>query len=178
MMLRNSLMALSLGASVAACSGTTVQHYAGQTPALSLEEFFQGDLEAHGVVKDWRGRVIRKFSADILAYWDQGVGTLEEDFLFDDGEVDRRVWRFRPTGGDSYDGTAGDVVGTGKVTVAGNSAFLDYVLRIPYRDGTIDVRIDDRMYLVTPSTLLNESSLRKFGFKVGELLLVIQRRNV
>ena len=69
------------------------------------------------------------------------------------------------------------MVGDGEVTVAGNSAFLDYVLRIPYGDGSINVRIDDRMYLITPTVLLNESTLRKFGIKVGELLLVIQKQN-
>ena len=53
--------------------------------------------------------------------------------------------------------------------------FLDYVLRVPYKDGTIDVRIDDRMYLVTPDTLINESVMRKFGFRVGEILLSIER---
>jgi len=69
------------------------------------------------------------------------------------------------------------VVGEGEVRIAGNSAFLDYVLRIPFGENSLDVRVDDRMYLVTPEVLLNESSLRKFGFKVGELLLVIQKEN-
>ncbi len=153
-----------------------VQEYAQQTPALSLESILDGELVAHGVVKDWRGRVIRKFSADLLGSWDAGIGTLEEDFRFEDGASERRVWTFRPDGAGSYRGTAADVVGVGTVRLAGNTAFLDYVLRIPYRDGSLDVRIDDRLYLVTPDVLLNESSLRKFGFKVGELLLVIQRR--
>ena len=158
-----------------ACSAIRVEDYSGQSPALQMEEFFQGDLVAYGVVKDFRGRVIRKFSADILAYWQDGVGTLEEDFEFDDGELDRRVWKLQTNSTNNYTGTAGDVVGEGEVRVAGNSAFLDYVLRIPYGDGTLDVRIDDRMYLITPSVLLNESALKKFGIKVGELLLVIQK---
>jgi hypothetical protein len=160
-----------------ACSSVTVQDYENQTPTLQMEQFFAGNLVAHGVVKDWRGRVIRKFEADIVASWEQGVGTLEEDFLFDDGEVQRRVWRLQPGKTGNYTGTAGDVVGSGEVSVAGNSAFLDYILRIPYRDGSLDVHVDDRMYLVAPDVLLNESSLRKFGIKVGELLLVIQRRD-
>ena len=58
---------------------------------------------------------------------------------------------------------------------AGNSVFLDYVLRIPYNDGTLDVRIDDRMYLVDPNTLINESRMSKLGFDVGEILLVIRK---
>ncbi|MCY4265013.1 MAG: DUF3833 domain-containing protein [Gammaproteobacteria bacterium] len=161
--------------SLGSCSGISVEDYSALQPNLVMEEFFDGDLVAYGVVKDWRGRVIRRFSADIIAYWDNGTGTLEEDFLFDDGEQQRRVWKLQTNNSQSYTGTAGDVVGSGEVRIAGNSAFLDYILRIPYGDDTIDVRIDDRMYLVTPEVIINESSLRKFGFKVGELVLVIQQ---
>jgi hypothetical protein len=134
-------------------------------------------LTAHGVVKDGGGKVIRYFNADIKAYWRDGVGTLEEDFVFDDGEKSRRVWTLRPNGTGRYVGTAGDVVGEGQVRVAGNSMFLDYVLRITYGDGTLDLHIDDRMYLVTPDVLINESRMIKFGFAVGEILLVIERRS-
>jgi len=155
------------------CTSVKVTDYAGDTPELDMTEFFSGDLMAYGVVKNWRGQVIRKFEADIVAYWENGVGTLEEDFIFDDGEPDRRVWTLEPVADDRYLGTAGDVVGSGEVHISGNAAFLDYVLRVPFGDDSIDVRVDDRMYLVSPGILLNESKLSKFGFKVGELLLVI-----
>lgn len=161
---------------LAGCSPVTVQEYSDNRPLLVPEEFFQGQLTAHGVIKDRGGKVIRYFNADIKAYWENGVGTLEEDFMFDDGEPERRVWTLTPQGEDRYIGTAGDVVGDGEITVAGNSMFLDYVLRIPYNDGTLDLRIDDRMYLVNSNTLINESTMTKFGFRVGEILLVIEKR--
>tara|TARA_R110001592_G_scaffold337300_1_gene623670 strand:- start:288048 stop:288491 length:444 start_codon:yes stop_codon:yes gene_type:complete len=144
-------------------------------PSLQPETFFNGQLSAHGVVKNRSGKVIRYFNADIKAYWKDGIGTLEEDFVFNDGEKDRRVWTLTPAGDGSYIGTAGDVVGAGDVEFAGNSMFLDYVLRIPYNDGSLDIRIDDRMYLVDPNTLINESRMTKFGFDVGEILLVIRK---
>lgn len=158
------------------CASVTVDEYADNEPRLVAEEFFDGRLTAHGVVKDRGGKVIRSFNADIKAYWKDGIGTLEEDFVFDDGEIDRRVWTLTPDGPNRYIGTAGDVVGEGEVTIAGNSMFLDYVLRIPFGDGTLDLRIDDRMYLVNPNILINESRMLKFGFQVGEILLVIERR--
>ncbi len=167
---------LALMTSVAGCSPVTVQDYADNRPLLVPEEFFQGKLTAHGVIKDRGGKVIRYFNADIKAYWENGIGTLEEDFIFDDGEPERRVWTLTPQGKGRYTGTAGDVVGEGRITVAGNSMFLDYVLRIPYNDGTLDLRIDDRMYLVNPTMLVNESTMKKFGFRVGEILLVIEKR--
>ena len=63
----------------------------------------------------------------------------------------------------------------GRTGSPGNSMFLDYTLRIPWNDGTLDLRIDDRMYLVHPDVLINESKMKKFGFGVGEILLVIRR---
>ncbi len=158
-----------------ACGSVSVTDYEGGTPELILEEFFSGQLTAHGVVKDRSGRVIRHFRADIQASWENGVGTLVEDFEFDDGELQQRTWTLTAAGDRRYTGTAGDVIGQGALQVAGNSVFLDYVLRIPYRGGTVDVRVDDRMYLVSDDVLINESTLRKFGWRVGELLLVIRR---
>lgn len=158
-----------------ACSSVTVQEYAERTPVFDVETFFDGALTAHGVVKDRGGKVIRSFSASIDASWQDGVGTLDEDFIFDDGEQQKRIWTLRRQPDGTYIGTAGDVTGEGILTQAGNSVFLDYVLQVPYRGSTIDVRVDDRMYLLTPNLLINESKLRKFGVRVGELLLVIQK---
>ena len=159
------------------CGSAQIEDHANQKPSLHVEKFFEGKLVAHGVVKDFRGRVVRHFNADILASWKDGVGTLVEDFIFDDGELQRRIWTLTPDGFGSYIGTAGDVIGQGVIRSAGNAMFLKYVLRIPFRSDTLDITVDDRMYLVNPSTLINESRLEKFGFEVGEILLVISKNS-
>jgi hypothetical protein len=159
-----------------ACSSIEVDDYRDFKPTLQPETFFDGYLTAHGVIKDRGGRVIRTFNADIDASWDNRVGTLVEDFIFDDGETQQRIWTLRPNGEGGYTGTAGDVIGTGELSLAGNSLFLDYVLRIPYGGSTVDVRVDDRMYLVSPTVLINESIMKKFGVRVGSIDLVILRR--
>ncbi len=169
------LLAVFVG--LTSCSSVTVHHYADNEPRFVAEEFFNGDLSAHGIVKDRSGQVIRYFSATINAYWADGVGTLDEEFVFDDGERQTRVWKLTPNGDGSYIATAGDVIGEGTMQVAGNSLFLDYVLRIPYGDDTIDLKIDDRMYLVTERVLLNESIMTKWGFEVGEITLVIEKHS-
>lgn len=157
------------------CMGVTVEEYAGAGPRLDPEAFFNGQLRAQGVVKNRRGVVIRYFHADINAYWRDGIGTLEEDFVFDDGSEERRVWTLEPGEVGVYRATASDVLGAGEAKISGNAMFLDYVLSVPYKDGTIAVSVDDRMYLVSPDTLINESVMRKFGIRVGEILLSIQR---
>ena len=68
------------------CSTPSIVDYQDGTPAFEPENFFDGKLTAHGVVKDYSGKAIRHFNADIIACWDDGVGTLDESFVFDDGE--------------------------------------------------------------------------------------------
>jgi hypothetical protein len=172
--LKYGLAVLFLGA-LTSCSSVPIETYADNKPRLVAEEFFDGKLSAHGIVKDRGGEVIRYFSATIDAYWVDGVGTLDERFTFDDGEQQTRVWKLVPVGDGKYTASAGDVIGEAEMQVVGNSLFLDYVLRIPYGDGTIDLRIDDRMYLVSERVLLNESIMTKWGFKVGQITLVIEK---
>lgn len=175
-MMRALLLTFVIGM-LLGCSPIQVTQYKDARPLFDAEQFFTGQLSAHGIVKDRSGKVIRRFNADLEAQWTDGVGTLAEEFVFDDGETQRRVWTLRKTGDGRYTGTAGDVVGEARLQQSGNALFLDYVLRLPYRGGEMDVRVDDRMYLVTPDILINESDLSKFGFDVGSLTLVIMRRS-
>ncbi len=154
------------------CSTTSIDDYATNEPTLTLQTFFNGPLTAHGVLKDRSGKVTRHFNARIDASWKDGVGRLEEKFVFDDGEVQFRNWTLTPTA-DGYAATAGDVIGVGKAQVKGNAMRLNYVLEIQYKGSPLQLHVDDWMWKVDNKTLLNESILRKWGFKVGSIQLVI-----
>ena len=77
---------------------------------------------------------------------------------------------------EGYHATAGDVVEPGTMRWRGNAIHMNYVLEVPYGDGTLDVRMDDWMYLITPDTLINETTMSKWGIEVGEVVLVIQKK--
>ena len=172
------LVFIGILALLSGCSGPALTDYADRGPKLVPEKFFSGELSARGVVKDMSGVVIRTFDADISASWDAaGTGTLDEVFRFDDGEVQTRVWTLTPSDdGSSYHAEAGDVAEPGTMRWSGNSIHMNYVLTIAYGDGTLDVRMDDWMYLVTPDTLINQTTMSKWGVDVGELVLVIQKK--
>ncbi|MCL7942744.1 DUF3833 domain-containing protein [Marinobacter sp. ATCH36] len=158
------------------CAGPALEDYQDREPVLTPQEFFTGELSARGVVKNFSGEVIRTFDADISASWDgNGVGTLDEVFRFDDGEVQTRVWTLTPDNG-ALHADAGDVVEPGTMRWQGNAINMNYVLRVPYDDGTIDVRMDDWMYLITPDTLINQTTMSKWGIEVGEIVLVISKK--
>lgn len=161
---------------LAGCASPSLEDYRDRQPALVPDRFFTGELSARGVVKDFSGEVIRTFDADISASWtDEGVGTLDEVFRFDDGEVQTRTWTLTPVA-EGYRAEAGDVMEPGLMQWQGNAIHMNYVLRVPYGDGTLDVRMDDWMYLVTPDTLINETTMSKWGVDVGEIVLVIQKK--
>jgi hypothetical protein len=155
------------------CGTASIEDYRDRSPAFMPEDFFNGALSAHGVVKDFSGTAIRHFNADIIACWSEGVGTLNELFIFDDGERQTRIWTLTPAGDQTYIVTAGDVIGAGSARWGGNAMFLDYTLRIALEDRSIDVHIDDRMYRISENVVVNESKMRKWGFGVGEILLTL-----
>lgn len=170
------LWVLSSALLLSGCASPSLEDYADRTPELVPEEFFTGELSARGVVKNFSGEVIRTFDADISASWDdEGVGTLDEVFRFNDGEVQTRVWTLTPSE-DGYHADAGDVVEPGTMRWSGNAIHMNYVLRVAYGDGTLDVRMDDWMYLITPDTLINQTTMSKWGIDVGEVVLVIQKK--
>ena len=86
------------------CGTSSVDDYQARSPAFSPNDFFYGALTAHGVVKDFSGTVIRHFQANITGCWENGIGTLDEDFTFDDGEQQTRVWTLTPDGDQTYSG--------------------------------------------------------------------------
>ena len=164
---------------VSGCSRFDIKDYHNNQPKLNPVTFFNGSLSAHGVVKNRGGKVIRYFNADIKAHWQNNIGTLEEKFIFDDGEIQYRTWKLQPTSSTetqlNYTATAGDVIGTAQGKVAGNAFNLNYVLAVKYNKSTFNLSVDDWMWLVDDKTLLNESELTKFGFKVGSIQLVINK---
>lgn len=162
---------------LASCSSIDVSQYVNNQPKLSLETFFNGKLIVHGMLKDRSGKVTRTFVANINAGWKNGKGTLDEDFVFNDGEKQKRIWTLTKQAENRYLGTAGDVIGGAEIKTSGNAVFLSYTLQIDYKGKPMEIVVDDRMYLISPGVLLNESTLYKWGFNVGSLTLVIRQVN-
>jgi len=173
-MVKILLVLLSLGF-ISACASVSVVDYEKNQPAMDVREFFDGNLSAHGIVKNRSGKVIRYFNATIIASWDDGIGKLDETFYFDDGEQQRRIWTLRPDDSGNFKGSANDVIGISKLNISGNSLFMQYILRVAYDDDTLDLLIDDRMYRISDKVVINESTMSKWGFEVGQIILVIEK---
>jgi len=159
-----------------ACS-TPLDQYKSQTPTLALETFFNGQLRAYGMVQDYSNKVTRRFSVDMVGTWQDNKGILEEDFLYADGEQQRRVWHLTKLADGQYSGRAEDVVGTARGRVEGFAFNWGYTLQVPIDGEIMEFQLDDWMYLVEENHLLNRATMKKFGIPVAELTLYIERLN-
>lgn len=149
--------------------------YADNEPTLVLEDYFAGRTRAWGIFEDRFGNLRRQFTVDIDGVWDGSVLTLDERFLYDDGERDRRVWRLVKTGERTYEGTAADVVGAAHGETGGNAFNFRYRLDMKVGDGTWRVDFDDWMYLQPDGVLLNRAKVSKFGFELGVVTIAFSK---
>jgi len=169
--------AVALGAlGTAGCASIEPAQYAAEKPVLELQRYFTGTVDGWGMVQDRSGKVLRRFTVEIRCTWNGDTGTLDEDFVWSDGEKQKRIWTIRRLGPGRYAGTAADVVGEATGIAAGNALNWRYVLALPYGGRTINLDLDDWMYLVDENTLLNRATMSFWGFRVGEITISFTRR--
>ena len=153
----------------------SIDDFTKSTPKFIPQEYFNGKLLAYGIVKDFNGKIIRSFKGELVGSWDtNGIGTLDESFIYSDGEKLKRVWTLTPTKfPNSFVGTAGDIIGEAPMKVNGNTLMIDYTMRVPYGDSTLDIDVKDWLHLQEDGVILNHSKMKKFGIEVGELVITI-----
>ncbi len=156
------------------CSSMKIEDFNNTKPELIPQEYFNGKLRAYGIVKDRSGKITRTFKGEMIGSWDKnGIGTLDEYFVYNDGEEMKRVWTLKPTGDKKFIATANDIIGESPMIANGNTVMLDYVMRTPYKNSTIDLSVQDWLHLQDDGVIINHSKMKKFGFVVGELVITI-----
>lgn len=164
--------ALALGG----CGTQTIDQYRQEQPALDLQQYFNGVLDAYGVFTDRSGAVVKRFTVVMRCRWQGDEGVLDEDFSYSDGTKQKRIWRLKKLADGRYTGTADDVVGTAQGQARGNAFYWTYTLRLPVDGSVYDVQFDDWMYLMTDTVMLNKATVRKFGVRLGEVTLSFAKR--
>lgn len=160
---------------ITACSSASLDKHAQTQPLLKLEQFFNGDLTAYGMVLDRNGNLLRRFEVKLVGRWQGNKGELKEWFYFDDGETSTRTWNLEKLDENKYSGYASDVIGTAFGETSGSALYWRYEMDIQVDDSTYQVTLDDWMFLVDENRLFNKTEMTKYGFKVGELILYIEK---
>lgn len=156
------------------CASMKIEDFNNTKPEFVPQDYFNGKLRAYGIVKDRSGKIIRSFKGEMIGSWDKnGVGTLDEFFVYDDGEEMKRVWTLKPIENKKFIATADDIVGESPMIANGNTVMIDYIMRTPYKSSTIDLSVQDWLHLQDEKVIINHSKMKKFGFVVGELVITI-----
>ena len=169
------LSGLSVG--ISACARNNITTLADRAPKLDLQTFFAGQTVALGIFEDRFGNLRRQFRVVLEGTVDGDVLTLDETFLYDDGEQDFRKWVIRRTGKGKdgevlYEGSAEDIMGVASGAVSGNALNWEYdvVLSIDGRD--VGVHFDDWIYQQHEDVAINRAYVSKFGIEIGSVTIV------
>lgn len=142
---------------------------------LDLEVFFAGHTKAYGQFQDVFGTVRRRFEVDITGVWDGESLTLTEDFVYEDGSTEQRVWTLTKTGEETWSGTAPGVIGSATGEERGDTFNWHYTIDLPVPDGTMRVTFDDWMWLLSDDRLLNRAYMSRGGVPIGDVILTFER---
>ncbi|MDX2276552.1 MAG: DUF3833 family protein [Hyphomonadaceae bacterium] len=140
-----------------------------------IERFLIGRTQGEGLFQDFTGRVRRRFAITLDGRMDNGVLVLTEDFVFDDGETDQRVWRIVRNADGAYTATAGDLIGEARGVVRGGALRWTYLFSLKIGAKRLRVRFRDTFIQVADNVLLNEARVTKFGFEIGRTTIIIRR---
>ena len=112
--------------------------------------------------------------------WDGERLRLQEDFVYEDGATEQRIWTLTKTGDDTWTGTAPGVIGVARGVEQDNRFNWKYEidLPIPSVDGTSEtmrVTFDDWMWLQTDNRLFNRAYVKRYGFDIGDVIISFEK---
>ena len=152
---------------------------------LDLETFFDGTTVAQGQFQDIFGTARRSFEVKIKGDWDGERLRLVEDFVYEDGSTEQRIWTLVKTGpvtqNQTWQGTAPGVIGVATGQENGNRFNWRYTidLPVPAADGTAAttrVSFDDWMWQLSDKRVLNRAYMRRFGLDVGDVTIMFEKQ--
>jgi hypothetical protein len=165
------ILSLMLGG----CTKMKIEDFDNTTPQFVLEDYFAGKTRAWGMFEDRFGRIQRQFVVDITGEVDGKTLTLREDFVYNDGEKETRIWVLEKTSDTTYEGTTDNVIGVAKGTINGNAFNWIYDFNLKVDDSYWKVKFDDWMILQPDGVLLNKATVTRWGIKLGTVYISFNR---
>jgi Protein of unknown function (DUF3833) len=178
MMQRRSLLisTVSCIALTACSSAPQINDYAKELPTFDLKTYFNGMVDGWGIFTDRSGKVVKRFTVTMQCTWKGDEGVLDEDFVYSDGTLQKRIWRMQKFADGRYEGRADDVLGIGNGQQMGNAFRWGYTLNLPVDARVVEVQFDDWMYQMDDKVVINKATMSKFGITLGELVVSFKKR--
>tara|TARA_B100000941_G_scaffold150761_1_gene106826 strand:+ start:352 stop:867 length:516 start_codon:yes stop_codon:yes gene_type:complete len=156
-----------------------MKDFENKTPKLDLFEFFKGETVAYGIFEDRFGKLRRQFRVKINGSVDQNILTLDEKFIYDDGEKATRIWKIKKLNENKnlikYEGSADDVEGLATGSSIGNALNWTYDIYLNIKGSNLKVKFNDWIYKQDSNIAINRAYVSKFGIDIGSVTLVFLR---
>ena len=153
---------------LAGCDSLRPPQFEGATPQFDPIQYLEGPTRSWGVLENRRGEPRRRFRTAMLGVREGDALMVIQDFTFDDGKTQRRVWRIRQVDAHRFDATATDVVGVATGVAYGNTFRWEYTLQVTPGKPLTRVRMKHWMYLADGGDMLvNRVIISKFGIVIG-----------
>jgi hypothetical protein len=112
----------------------------------------------------------------MMGRWDGGDLVITQDFTFEDGRRQRRIWRMRRIDAHRYEATANDVAGISRGEAYGNAFHWEYTLALRPGNPLTHLRFKLWMYLQDDGeTMINRVTISKLGVTVARTTEYFQR---
>jgi len=151
------------------CSSLSPEHFAAAQPRFEPDRYFEGPVRSWGVTENRRGDPRSRFRTVMFGRREGDVTVVTQDFTFESGRTQQRVWRIRRIDEHHYEAAAPDVVGVAPGEAYGNTFRWKYTLALNPRNVFTRVRMHHWMYLQADgTTMINRVIVTKFGFVIAQ----------
>ena len=170
------LFRVGAGILFSSCAGLQVAEFAGGRPVLDPTQYFSGRTTSSGVIENRGGSPSKRVTTQTSGRWVDGVLFLEQELEIG-GKKQHRSWRIRKLDSHRFEATANDMVGTARGEAQGNVFHWSFTLALSPGNPLSRIQMSQWMYLQPDGrTLLNHTTIRKFGLVLAQVTEVFQRK--
>lgn len=142
---------------------------------FDILSYFEGKTHATGVFESRSGGQKRRFSVDMFGKVEGNSLVLTEHFQFENGERQDRTWTLARRDSQNFTGVREDSVSEAQGRFDEGRAYLNSKLRLKVGSRLIAMSFDDVFYDAGNGVVLNRSTVRKWGIRVGQVLIVFRK---
>ncbi len=158
------------------CSSLEPQDFTAAVPLFEPDKFFEGPVRSWGVIETRSGSPKSRLRADLFGRREGADVVVTQDFTFQDGRKQQRIWKIRRIDEHRYGAFADDVIGPAVGYAFGNAFHWKYTLQLRPGNFFSRVRMEHWMYLLGDGeTMINRVVIRKFGVIVAQTTEYFQR---
>lgn len=152
------------------------QEFKGNQPTFQPVKYFNGTVEAWGMVKNRWGSVQKRFYARFEGRKSGSDSVrVDETLYYADGTTDTRVYEIRKKSNRNFTIRTADMEDVGTGIRYGNAVRWNYTLNVDVNGSTWPLSFEDWMILQDRKTMLNEAWFSYFGVQLGKVIITFRK---